>query len=460
MKRLLAFRMFVFAFQNFIPIMTCQWSSIILPDILRYNLKIVDESTFSLIANYFYISYFIGIILGCFIWPYLVQFISKRNCILISTFMIGVANIASGYGQDVTHICACRFVAGCFLNIHTVGKDFLFDFVPEEHRQFTLSLDSCFGLMGHLGGPFIGMHIYYLNDRDFKATCFWIGVIFFFGVLLFLIAFYIIEYTGYHHGEGLKKDTNRIEEERVRLRNSEGEEQGMIEVTSTLDVFKVCANNLDIRNSIIVFGITTAASNCDLVLSVIYLQTPWADQGLSISPVVLSNISLLSFLPALSILLYSPKICPSRIPYLSYIRIFVFVFALAVLVTPLFRDILPEANHADFNILVYLNQIMKYCTNCHIVAPFIHYTINRRANRHIRTTINSINFVISTTLVVVFMNLIVPLLSVSLYSPQFQNLKPFNKYFTFVMVAGIQLSCFYLIGKQNKGESLDRSNQN
>jgi len=127
--------------------------------------------------------------------------------------------------------------------------------------------------------------------------------------------------------------------------------------------------------------------------------------------------------------------------------------------TPTFRDILPGSNHADYNVFIYINQGIKYSMNSHIFSPFIHYTINKRANKHIRTIINSINFVFSTTMIVIVMNLIVPLLSVSLYSPNFTEFEPANKYLTFSIVAVLQGSCFFLIGKKNKGVILDDTNQ-
>lgn len=442
---ILGFRIFAFAYQNFLPIITVQWSSIILPDILRYNLKVEDEASFSLIASYFFISYFLGIILGCFLWPTLVKFFSKRSCILVSIIIIGIANMLSGRGEKVTFISICRFIAGISLNIHTVGKDFLFEFAEDKHRQFILSIDSCFVLLAHLAGPFIGMQIYYANDRNFEVSCLWISAIFFFGAFIFFIAFFLIPYTPIDHMDDHSSQRNLDDDEQNPLNNIDQNSTAQIEVMSARDVLRECVNNPDIRNTMAVFALSTACTNCDLVLSIIFLQTPWENQGLSISPKVLSQVSLLSYLPAVAILIYSPKICPKKIPYADYIRTFAGIFALSVIITPLFRDILPSKYHADFNILIYINQMVKYCTNSHIVSPFIHYKINKRANKHIRTVINSINFVISTTAVVIIMNLIVPLLSVTLYSHTFVELRPFNKYFTFLAVTLLQASCLILM---------------
>lgn len=451
-----AFRILVFGMQNFMPILTTQWSTIVLPDIMRYNLKIEDEATFSRVASYFYISYFTGMILACFIWPVLVKLLSKRNCLLLSMTIIGTANIISGWGENIVLICICRFIAGCSLNIHTVGKDFLFEFSEDKYRQFVLSLDSCFGLLAHLAGPYIGMRIYYHNNRSFAASCVWIGAIFYTGALLFFIAFYLFIYKPVEHDHIPVSDETL--EEKKPLKHDDHDDS-VIESTNARDVLKECYNNHNIRNAMIVFGISTACTNSEIVLSAIYLQTPWDHGGLSISPQMLSHVSLISYIPALTLLLYSPKICPSQISYRTFIRFFVIAFSLAVIMTPTFRDILPGSHHADYNIFIYINQGIKYSMNSHIFSPFIHYTINKRANKHIRTIINSINFVFSTTMIVIVMNLIVPLLSVSLYSPNFTHLEPANKYITFSIVAVLQASCFFLIGRKSKGVTLDDTNQ-
>jgi MFS family permease len=459
MNLLVGFRIFVFGIMNFLPIVTSQWSTIVLPEIIQFNLRINDPAKFSQIASYFYISYFTGMILGCFIWSNLVKLIAKRKCILFSIITMGLANMISGTGENVLFICFCRFIAGCSLNIHTVGKDFLFEFAEDKYRQFALSLDSCFGLLAHLAGPFIGMKIYYMNDRNFEISCLWIGGIFFIGAALFFIAFFLVSYQPVEHQAAEIVSLESIEEEKAPLKNSTGTENEIIEATGAKEVFLECLKNPNIRNAMIVFGISTACTNCDVVLSVIYLQTPWENGGLSISPNVLSKVSLISYIPALCILLSSSRICPRIISYKHFIRFFVVAFSLAVFMTPTFRDLIPGENHADYNIFIYINQMIKYSMNSHIFSPFIHYTINKRANKHIRTIINAINFIFSTTMIVIIMNLVVPLLSVTLFSPRYTSIEPFNKYITFGIITLLQGSCFFLIEKKNKGVALDKSNQ-
>lgn len=86
---------------------------------------------------------------------------------LISVILIGVMNIFSGIEETIFYICLFWFIAGCSLNIHTIGKDFLFEFCEDRYWQFALSLDSCFGLLAHLAGPFIGMKIYFATGNCF-----------------------------------------------------------------------------------------------------------------------------------------------------------------------------------------------------------------------------------------------------------------------------------------------------
>lgn len=434
-------RLATFGFLNFLPMMTTQWSTIVLPEIIQTNLQIMEKSEISFIAGYFFISFLYGRLLGTFVWPIAVKFLSKKMCILISMMIMGVANACSGIGMNMLTICLCRFAAGIALNIHTVGKDFLFEFCDENYRQLGLSIDSAFSCFGSLAGPFIGYYIYHRFDRDFEATCLVIAVMFFVGFILFFHVFFI-SYTP-------PLNVSHTDEEMQRML---GHHSQQIEHTDFKSVFKYIFSDKTIRGLILVYGLATATAECDLVLSVLYLQVDWENYGLGISAYALSKISLACFIPSILLLFYSYKFVPRHIKYISYIRDVLIIFTVAVFLTPLLRDIIPDKGHEKYNYLIYAFQSLKYVINPHAFAPYIHYLVNKRANKHIRTVINSINFVVSTICIVVAMNVIIPLLSISLYSPAFEGKRTYSKDMSFFIVGLVDVVTLLLLWRSQKSK--------
>lgn len=437
-------RLVIFGYLNFIPVLTNQWSAVILPLILRNNLKIEDESSYTLIAVYFFISFFVGINIGCFLWPLLVGHLTKRNCILISVVVMGIANTASGLYLNVFYICFWRVVAGAALNLHTVGKDFLFEFChDDQYRQYGLTLDSCFALVGNIMGPFIGYEIYSHNGFDFTRSCLWIGGMFLVGVVAFLLAFFI--------NYEIKVSSISDDEEKelvMRLRRKSSTQ--VMSSKNYFDVFKEAFKTPSVRNIILLFTIATTCTNCDLILSVFYLQTSWEDEGLGVSASALSYVSLAAFLPALAIISSSPKFVPSKVSYRRFIQAIILIFSAAVIITPLLRELIPTDGRRKYLGFVYANQIVKYCSSSHVISPFLHYLLNKKANEFIRTSLNSINYIFCTLSLVVLMNLIVPLLSWSLFCASFKRLHPFNKCLTFWIVGALSLSGLFFVPKREK----------
>lgn len=65
-------RIFTFSFLTFLPIFISLWCITILPEIIDRNLgyKSVEDKT--VIASYFFTSFFYGLIIGSLIWPSIV----------------------------------------------------------------------------------------------------------------------------------------------------------------------------------------------------------------------------------------------------------------------------------------------------------------------------------------------------------------------------------------------------
>lgn len=443
-------RLAIHTILNGIPCLAYQWSTIILPEILAKNFGITEKTRVSFYASLFYVSYFCGLFVSCFIWPFVVQYVSKRRCLLFSTLMYGIITMCSGIGNNLTWLLISRFLTGMFLNVNSIGKDLLFEFCKGPLRQIGLSFDSCIALIMNLAGPFMGMLIYRATDGNLQTTLLWVGSVYLFSAALFLVFFFFVPYREKH------RNSFSVEEEQGRqaaaAQNEENlplmtEKKGRMQITtrSTKEVIYWCVHYKSLRNPILIYGISLAVTNCDLLLTVVYLETAWADSGLGVSADALSLCFALSVIPACIILLSSPSFCPSKISYSAFMRIFICIFGMGVLFTPLLRDIIPEQHHEHARWLAYLVVILKNCSNGRLYAPFIHFHLNSKCNRYIRTLINTINFVVATLFTIILVNCIVPLESILLFDPRFTSFRPYNKYPLFMVLVILQTISLFLI---------------
>lgn len=107
----------------------------------------------------------------------------------------------------------------------------------------------------------------------------------------------------------------------------------------------------------ILYGISSACTNTELLISMIYLPMKWEEQGLGISTDKLVTMSLFCFFPSVIILLFSDQFIPSRITIKNYIKGIIIIFSITVCMIPLLRDIIPE-NYVE-NFMVRIFQINK-----------------------------------------------------------------------------------------------------
>ena len=445
---------------NGLPIIAFQWSTMIIPEVLEKSFGITDKTRVSFYASLFYVSYFCGIFLSCFIWPFVVQKVSKRRCILFSTLMYGIMTMISGWGSDINFMLTCRFITGLFLNVNSIGKDLLFEFAKGDIRQIGLSFDSAIALTMNLAGPFFGMLIYHQTGCDLQLTLIYIGSIFIVVGAIFVIFFFLIPYREKHRNSFSLEEAKRREEENFEkeenlsiMENKKGKMR--LRTRSTREVIYYCVQHKSLRNPILIYGISLAVTNCDLLLTVVFLETSWADNGLGISATSLSLLCALSVIPACILLLVSPSFCPSKIDYSTFMRFFIVSFGVGVMFTPLLRDLIPEKNHESFRYLVYLVVLLKNCSNGRLYAPFIHFHLNSKSNRYIRTLINTINFVIATLFTIILVNTVVPLLSIMLFDPRFTQYAPYNKYPLFLILVVLQGVCVFLVQEKQNGQVLE-----
>ena len=464
MSKILYFRLGIFIIIDGLPIIAFQWSTLVLPELLQKSFSITDKTLVSYYASLFYVSYFCGLFLSCFIWPFVVRKMSKRKCVLFSTFMYGIMTMLSGWGSDISFMLIFRFITGMFLNVNSIGKDLLFEFAKGNVRQLGLSLDSAIDVTMNLAGPLLGLLIYHATDCDVQMTLIYIGSLFIIFGLIFFVSFFVIAY----HEETHKPINSKDEEQIKMIETQNGREEDFqpmvykngkskIKTRSTKKVIYWCLHHKALRNPILIYAISIAVTNCDLLLTVVFLETSWKDKGMGISEGRLSFVFALSVIPACIILLISPKYCPSKIGYLTFMRFFIATFGIGVFFTPFLRDLIdliPAENPEIFRYLVYLLVLVKNCSNGRLYAPFIHFHLNNKSNKYIRTLINTISFMAATLFIIILVHSVVPLLSILLFDPKFTQYAPYNKYPLFLILVGLQVLCSWLVEDSQVGETL------
>lgn len=380
----------------------------------------------STIASFMYSSFFAGMLVSCFLWPFIVRKISKFWCIVLAFVVVGFLNLLNYRFINVYFIIFCRFLSGVFQNIHTVGKDYLFDVFSKEHAKKGLIIDSCFGLLGHLIGPVIGHWLYVHSNFSFEITCFKVSMIFFATIGVFITFFQICK-TDFNHVissdstsffeykkmDPIHKTTNNKvtfsedplsqekvpipqdtlniqelvskpkenpesepEEDQIILMNQENKiknrrrksslefrlpsesshlstPDSSLQMDSKDTLWSVIRSSLKdkkMRSLMILYGISSACSNSEIIISILYIQTKWEEQGLGLLPNQVVSLSVICFFPSIVILLFSGELVPGKLSVISFTKIAICIFSFAVIFLPFLRDLLPEFNHQKWSV--------------------------------------------------------------------------------------------------------------
>lgn len=432
-------RILTFGFLNFAPALGGNWWLIILPLVLRNNFHITDPVLLVSTAGTIYILGFVGIILGALLWPITVTILNKKACLLISVFFMGTFIGMMGFRSQLWMFMICRVGQGLSANIHTVGKDFIFDYFEDARRPTIFSLNAIFALFGGLVGPLIGVMIYSHFDQNFEHSCFFVMGIFYTIGFVYLLFYYIFNF------EHIKDEVDL--EERMRFVRHTSE--AIMEIDLKEAFFKFIKKS-NMRFLVITYALSNGCASGDTILSVLFLQAPWDQGGYQISPAILSLLFGLVFIPSVALMLVSNKFVPAKITYRRAIMIFILIFCCAVAMTPAYRDLIPKSDFPKWEWIVLANQMVKALTNSHIYSPFIYYLLNKKLNKHIRTGINAIVYLISVTWLVIFVKLLVYIYSKAMYHPYFQRWAPLNKYIPFVVLFIAQMIPVLLIYLESK----------
>lgn len=149
----------------------------------------------------------------------------------------------------------------------------------------------------------------------------------------------------------------------------------------------------------------------------------------------LSFVYTLSIFPSLLVMLGWNRMAPHQISYKWAMLILMMIFTAGTIMTPAFRDMINPLNYAWLINFVLFNQSVKTFTNSHAYSPLIQYILNKKLNKHIRTGINSILYMISISTMIIFVKIMMILYEQMMFNPRFVAWQPFNKYIPFVIMA-------------------------
>lgn len=422
-----------FGYECMLPNILSFWVVTIIPEIMIYNLGVTDKQMLSYYCGAYMSFFFWGIMVGSFLWPTAVNFMSKRTAVFVGIVLLGFFNFLVGQTRSLNAIFFYRFMAGVFHNLNSVGKDFIFDFARPSYRQYAFNIKTLFTFVATFIGPWLGYELYYWCDRDFTLAIYYISLTFVFGAILFIIVYYLDFTPGDADYDEPRSPEELADEEKEKLTEGVSEDPEAVRQRTLSEVFRMCMKDNYLRSLIIVYFLANGVYKAGSFVAVLFLETPWQHQGYGISSEVVSMVSLFSFFPAAILVLVSPKFVPSKISSKTFIMFFLITLAIAFFLFPLARDLIPEKNHEKHAYIAYILLAFLYASVPKSYSPFINYNLNKSVDSRSRTSLNSLTFILSSASAGFFTTFIAPLLGISLYNP---TISPYwwAKYLTFVIL--------------------------
>jgi len=433
------YRILTFAYITLLPNLLVFWILTILPEIVVNNLEVTDKRQISKVVGLFDGVFFIGLIVGSFIWPYTLKLISKRTALFLSLLFQGAFNALTGQAKTVEVLIFLRFITACFSNMNTVGKDFIFDFAKPNYRQYAFSVKNVFSVAAAFLGPLLGYYVYQYSNKSLSLSLLYISCFYLVGIFLFILVFYL----DYSDTEWMPQSTVALDEERIPIAEQTAD-QYLEEVKPEISekrrqkgIGEVCSyilKNPDLRGIVIVYFITNGIYKTQVMISIMFLETAWNDGGMGIDSKIVAMINVLTYIPVALTILVAPIFVPKRVSYAAFMNFMIIALLFSLFFLPFSRDLIKRGRPSDFIWIVYLLQSIVNCVTPKMYSPFLNYLLNKRVDRYSRTALNSITFVLSNLSAALMVILILPFYSVSMFDDFFLQYKPYNKYFCFVLM--------------------------
>lgn len=424
-------RLGAFGYESMLPNILSFWVVAIIPEIMLNNLGVTNKEALSYYCGNYMSMFFWGIMVGSFLWPTIVNYLSKRTSVFVGIVGLGFFNYLIGQTTSLNTIFFYRFMCGIFHNLNSVGKDFIFDFAKPTYRLWAFSIKTLFTFVATFIGPWVGYQLYVWCNRDFALSIFYITLAFVLGVIIFVVVYYI-DFTPGDADEDETPKEHR-DEEKQKLVEGAHETSEEIGQRGLAEVFQTVLKNQNLRSLIIVYFLTNGVYKAGNVVSILFMETPYADGGWGVTSDVISFISLMAFVPAALMVLISPKFVPSVISYKAFITFFMSTLIIAFALFPLMHDAIPKESHEEYKWVSYVLLGFLYASVPKLYSPFINYNLNKGVDKHSRTSLNALTFILSSASAGFFTTFVAPLLGISLYNPTLHGYW-WAKYITFMVL--------------------------
>lgn len=436
MKILTVLRLLTLSFLTFLPTLSSFWSLTIFRNIFLNNFEVKEPSMISTYASYYLTSFLFGSILGSFFWPIMIHYILKKDCLLIGLIVQGIMCFIQGFYYNIFWLIGCRFIAGCFNNIFTVGRDFLFEVSENrKYRIFGFSMKSVFTLCGNYFGPWLGYHIYFSTGLNFDHSSKIISFFFIFATIIFIFLFNILP-----HDPNLDPKTREEEEENMILMTEYSQEEDHLDQIRRS--IKICFRKKDIRGWVLIYMIFNSVSKTNLLISILFLEEPLS-VGMNISPKDMANITFFGFFPSIVLIFFSPFIVNNFISDKNFIKLVVFIYIILTITLPILKDLFKIISYQKYQWIVYVVELCILCSSSSLISPYFYYFVIKKTPLKYRTSVNSAIFYTMTFINSILVIVGCHLYSLTMHSPFFEKFAPFNKYILFGIFALFNLFGFF-----------------
>ncbi|CAG9785740.1 unnamed protein product [Diatraea saccharalis] len=103
---------------------------------------------------------YIGIVLTSFPWGYLVDTRGRKPILILSSLSSGILSILAGFMPELISFTACKFIASlCIACPAAAPYSFIGEILPQQYRDFALSVTNSMQIMGSAVVPLLAWAI-------------------------------------------------------------------------------------------------------------------------------------------------------------------------------------------------------------------------------------------------------------------------------------------------------------
>ena len=411
------------------------WCLMIIPTVMsqEMNVKEQDLTTYILFS---YLAYFYGMMLGCFLWNKLQNFLPPTIVLLLSLLMMGSTLFMQSVYGNVNAYIFFRFLNGIASNINNFGKSFVHEYIGREHRKSAFFCEAGSSIMGSLTAPLAGL-LLYQRTKSFLIVCFVIAV------MVFVIAFFnFITFS-----EKIKKNRKKS---LIGSSDSDNPNSFKRRVSTAPPglkaMFSYCLiSNIVARYLIIIFIINSACFSADIVISTLFLTTKSSDDDIQLSKASLSSLNAFSAIASIFMLVYIKNNIPMKMKYDNFLKTILCLSVFLVLMTPFLKEFLKMKIFGRFSQeIILIIYGCKFFFGYHLYSNLLTYFINLSIHKIYRRQLNLILNVVKTLCSGLLFNFLMIVFKETYNWDVLVEHAPLNACFSFWIIAGLQLCALVL----------------